>query len=349
MRKLVFILGVILFASCSTDTDVLTDEILDDETTNDEMSNDGQNSPPTISTSTFQIAEHSLAGTAIGTVNASDADQDILTFTVDSDFDLVIDENTGALSIGENLKLDFEANNEIPLTVSVFDGTTIVDVDITVNITDINEYEALSESQKDLVEYYTFLTLRKSTSNPRTNNLKWEESIKLYLDGAITSQYRQMVTAALEEINQFFTASDFRISLTNNQSDANATLFLGDVSKIETLWPDIYNIANGSNNQGYASTSFANNAIDDGRIWLSIDSEILFKHELGHGLGLGHSNRCGSNESMGSFMCSTVSPEHDILPTEVKVLRYLYHADMPAGLNEAQIKATLSNLILLED
>ncbi|MGB3152572.1 MAG: cadherin repeat domain-containing protein, partial [Maribacter sp.] len=168
MRKLVYILGVILTASCSTDTELLADEILEVE-----MPNDNQNSAPTINTNTFQIAEYSIAGTSIGTINASDADQDMLTFTIDSNYDLVIDENTGELSVGENLKLDFETNNEIPFTVSVFDGTTIVDVDSKVSVTDINEYEALSGSQKDLVAYYTFLTLRKSASSPRTNNLKW--------------------------------------------------------------------------------------------------------------------------------------------------------------------------------
>ena len=348
MRKLVYILGLLFIASCSTDTDVLTDELLDNEATNDETTSDGQNNAPRIEATAFQIPEHSLGGTAIGTVTASDADEDRLTFTIDSNYDLVIDENTGELSVGENLQLDFETNDEIPFTVSVFDGNTIVDWDATLTITDINEYQVLSQAQKDLVEYYTFLTLRKSASSPRTTNLKWGESIKLYQDGPITPAYREMVTTALAEINDYFTVGDFTISLTNNQSDANATLYLGDVSEIETLWPDIFDIANGSNNQGYASTSFSNNLIDDARIWLSIDSEILFKHELGHGLGLGHSNRCGSSEPVGSFMCSTVSPNHNILPSEVEVLRYLYHEDMPSGLNEQEIEDYLSNFILLD-
>jgi len=347
MRKLVYILVILFISSCSTDTELLTDEILDNETTNDETANDGQNNAPNFNMSTFQIPEHSLAGTPIGTVTATDADQDLLTYTIESNYDLVINENTGELSVGENLQLDFETNNEIPFTVSVFDGSTIVDLSTALTITDIDEYEALNQTQKDLVSYYSFLTLRKGASSPRTNNLKWGESISLYLDGAITPEYRAMVTAALEEINEYFTIGDFNISLTTNQSEANATLYLGDVSEIETLWPDIYNIANGSNNQGYASTSFSNNVINDARIWLSIDSEILFKHELGHGLGLGHSNRCDSSEPVGSFMCSTVSPNHNILPSEVEVLRYLYHEDMPAGLNEGQIEDYLSNFILL--
>ncbi|MFS4467016.1 hypothetical protein [Maribacter sp. 2210JD10-5] len=325
-------LGCLVLA-CSTDKDELIADI--------------ENSAPVINSTTFQIAEHSISGTVIGTVEATDANEDELTYTIDSDFDINIDESTGELSVGENLILDFETGEDVPFTVSVFDGTMIVDLESSLTITNVDEYDILNDAQQELVDYFSFLTLWKGPNNsPLDSTIKWGTSIQLYLDGAISDDYRASVTTALADMNTLFTDSDFTITITENETMANAILYFGAKSELESLWPDIFEIVNGGNFDGYASSSFSNRVISEARIWVSSASEVLFKHELGHSIGLGHSNLC---ESENSFMCSSVDPSHDILSIEEQVLRYLYHSELEAGLTEAQIQAQLSNLILLEE
>lgn len=337
-KKLIPFVTLALFFSCSSE---IEDEL------DAEGSNTGGNTPPIVNASNYQIAEHTTAGMSIGTVSAQDQNNDVLSFFMDSDFDVVINENTGELTVGESLILDFEANDAIPFTVTVFDGSDATDFSSTIAVTDVNEYEILNMDQRALVDYFSFLNLHKESSSPNTNIRKWENNLIIYLDGNVDTGIRQMVEDALNEINAIITNSDFTISITENRSAANAVVFFGSAAQLQGVWPDIFNLVNGSSAAGFTSISFSNNVIGNSRIWVSSTSEVLFKHELGHGLGLGHSTICASS-APGSFMCPTVFPDFSILPAEREVLRLLYHEDVEAGLTEQEIRMQVSNIILLE-
>ena len=143
MKKLFFLIPVAILLSCSSDSDEIKEEI-EQET---------ENSKPTISAQSFTIDEHSEAGAAIGTVSATDSDNDELTFTIDSESGLEINETSGEITIGNTLVLDFEANQSLSFTVSVFDGKAIVDQAFELTINDINEF--------DLAADYKHLTIPK--------------------------------------------------------------------------------------------------------------------------------------------------------------------------------------------
>jgi len=337
MKKLVYLISAILIASCSSDSDEIKNEIQQED----------ENNQPQINDQAFQVNEHSAAGTSIGSVSATDIDGDELTFTIDNESGLEINEETGELSLGNNLTLDFESVESLAFTVSVFDGKSIVEKDFTLNISNVNEFDLLTEDQKQTVTYFKYLTLWQGPHNTEIDQIsKWGEPMKIFLDGTISNEFKTNVENVLEELNDLTANGSFTISLVETLGESNAHLFFGEASELETLWPDMYEIVNGQTYSGYASTSGTIAAIQSARIWISNPIEVLFKHELGHSIGLGHSDQCDTDKS---FMCSTIAPEHTVLPMEQAILKYLYSDEIPGGLAEADIQATLANLILLDE
>ncbi|MDC0091952.1 hypothetical protein OAI57_03840 [Gammaproteobacteria bacterium] len=107
---------------------VATDQSIDEATINPI-----NNNAPTISSSaTFSAAENQ---TAIGTVSASDADGDSLTYSI-SGSEINIS-SSGVLSFAA--APDYETKTSYSATVTVSDGTDSVTQAITVNITDVDE------------------------------------------------------------------------------------------------------------------------------------------------------------------------------------------------------------------
>ncbi len=335
MKNLFYlILSTVLF-SCSNDSN----EIKVD------LQNETENSLPIINETSFSIDEHSEAGTVIGTVSASDADNDELTFDIDNESGLVINEETGELTLGNNIFLDYEKNQNQPFTVSVFDGNTIIDQSFDLAINNIDEYELLSDIQKETISYYQYLTLWQApTNSPLENSSRWMEPMKIYLDGQITPEFRTSVATIIEEYNDIFIDSDFSIALVDTLEESNTHLYFGDTSDLESLWPDMFEIVNGNTYVGYAMTANNNSVLSNSRIWVSNPISILFKHEMGHALGFGHSEKC---ETENSFMCSSIDADHDFLEVEKEIMSYAYANNMEAGLNSEEIKVFLANEMVI--
>ena len=98
------------------------------------------NAAPTISSSaTFSAAENQ---TAIGSVTATDADGDSLTYSI-SGSEINIS-SSGVLTFVS--APDYETKTSYSATVTVSDGTASTTQDITVNITDVNEAPTISSS-----------------------------------------------------------------------------------------------------------------------------------------------------------------------------------------------------------
>jgi hypothetical protein len=96
--------------------------------------------PIITSASSFDAAENQ---SAVGTVTATDADGDDLTFTV-TGFEIQIS-STGVLTFLNDSR-DYETQSSYPITVSVSDGVNTVTQDIMINITDVNEPPSFGSS-----------------------------------------------------------------------------------------------------------------------------------------------------------------------------------------------------------
>tara|TARA_B100000989_G_scaffold178176_1_gene133797 strand:- start:600 stop:2276 length:1677 start_codon:yes stop_codon:yes gene_type:complete len=99
------------------------------------VTNLNDNSPSITSNAAFTIGE---AETTIGSVTATDADGDTLTFTLSGtdSSSMSINSSTGALTF--NTPTDYETKNSYSATVSVSDGTNTVSQNLTISISDLD-------------------------------------------------------------------------------------------------------------------------------------------------------------------------------------------------------------------
>ncbi|MFC4219965.1 BspA family leucine-rich repeat surface protein [Flagellimonas marina] len=96
------------------------------------------NETPVIGAQSFEVAENIDDTFLIGTVQASDAENDPLAFAmVTNDNDLFEITTSGELSLADGKSLDFATAEEHTLTVGVSDGNTQAQATITVTVTQV--------------------------------------------------------------------------------------------------------------------------------------------------------------------------------------------------------------------
>lgn len=114
------------------------------------------NALPVISDQSFDIDENSSEGSLIGTVTASDPDNDALTFAIlagNNDQQFNLNGANGELRINDAAAFDHETNPTFSLSIGVDDGnggTSAATISISVN--DINEAPAISSQSFSLDE-----------------------------------------------------------------------------------------------------------------------------------------------------------------------------------------------------
>jgi hypothetical protein len=100
------------------------------------------NQPPSLSGTTFSITENSPNNTLIGTLEASDINNDTLTYSIisgNTDQAFGLDASTGGLTVANNVALDFESIPVFSLLVQVSDGALSDSATVTINLTDVDE------------------------------------------------------------------------------------------------------------------------------------------------------------------------------------------------------------------
>ena len=102
------------------------------------------NQAPTITAATYSLAENSINGTVISTIEASDPDGDTLTYLIISGNDaeaFSLDSNSGELTVSTSSALDFETTPSYSLVIKVSDGALSDSATVTINLTDVEEEE----------------------------------------------------------------------------------------------------------------------------------------------------------------------------------------------------------------
>jgi len=105
------------------------------------------NDAPTVDDVILKVDENSEEGTEVGTITATDSDNQVLTFAIidgnlDSDNDdnlaFAIDSETGVITVNDSDELDFETNPSFDLEVTATDDESSDTQSVTVNLNDID-------------------------------------------------------------------------------------------------------------------------------------------------------------------------------------------------------------------
>ncbi len=101
------------------------------------------NQAPQIASQTFVLEENADQGTAVGTITATDADGDVLTYAItdgNSSGAFSLHQSTGDLTVADETLLDFETTPVFTLQVAVNDGNGgVANATITINLVDADE------------------------------------------------------------------------------------------------------------------------------------------------------------------------------------------------------------------
>lgn len=108
--------------------------------------NDLNDNAPVASDASIFVDEHTINGTSIYNVIATDGDGSPLTYSITNGnssgaFSIT---NTGSITVSDAAKLDYETITQFILTVYVSDGVTSDDAIITVNLNDLNDNTPLA-------------------------------------------------------------------------------------------------------------------------------------------------------------------------------------------------------------
>lgn len=127
--SLLAMITLLFFVSCSNDDGGVP------------VTPDPGNTAPVVNAANFSPLESILDTDEIGTVNATDADDDTLVYEITANDDdlFVIDADTGVISLTTGSSLDFEKKQEYTITVSVSDGEEEASAQITISVQNVIE------------------------------------------------------------------------------------------------------------------------------------------------------------------------------------------------------------------
>ncbi|WP_062060916.1 NHL repeat-containing protein [Aquimarina longa] len=124
--KLLLLSIAILALSCSKDDDATTPT--------------PTNKAPKIEAQSFNASESATDADIFGTVKATDADKDELSYSITANSDNLFEiTKTGALSLAAGKTLDFETKTTHEITVEVTDGKSKAAAKITITVIDVDE------------------------------------------------------------------------------------------------------------------------------------------------------------------------------------------------------------------
>jgi hypothetical protein len=334
--KIVSLALFFLFIGCSKDEDTVTEEPMVD------------NGIPVIQSQTFEVPENIGGTREVATIVATDPDNDRLTFRLESDIDLVVNQRTGAILTRTTSIFDYETATSVSFDVSVSDNKGGVAIaTITINV--INEDDGpLTNVQKIFVDEYMYLTYKLSpTASGGDLSEKWQGAIKLYMEGDLPDDYVATVEDYLDEFRGFMTDGT-TIELVATQEESNVHLIMGPTSSVATIWPDMHELISGGNFGGYALyNTNVSYQIFKGRIWMRNPGEGLFKHEFGHIIGLGHTSDQYCENEVTSVMCSGAAAQFNAL--DKKIIETLYRTEIPVGLSLSAMRSLLTDYLLQGD
>ncbi|MEQ8473393.1 MAG: cadherin domain-containing protein [Marinoscillum sp.] len=219
-----------------------------------------ENALPDIVNQTFTITENSPTDTSVGTITASDADDDPLTFSIlsgNTDDAFAMNETTGELMVLTESALDFETTPVFNLAVEVNDGNGgIASATITINLEDVDE----STNTAPSISNQSFTIAENSPSGTSVGTVQANDEDGDALTFSIlsgntgdafainetTGELTVLTQSALDfETNPSF---ELEIEVSDGVKNASAAIAinLSDLDDVTRLIPTVFNVPENS-------------------------------------------------------------------------------------------------------
>ncbi|MDN5213731.1 cadherin domain-containing protein [Fulvivirgaceae bacterium BMA12] len=177
------------------------------------VTDENENSAPVIDNQEFTIDENSADATAVGTILASDPDQNTLTFSItagNTNDAFAIDANSGELTVNTSSELNYEVTPSFSLTIAVNDGQVSSTAVVTVSLNDIEPepltspaeiLQSLALRYEELTAYLEFASIfdgvyANTTTAPSTD---WD-NVHAHTQNSLDSKVNELWSGAFDII-----------------------------------------------------------------------------------------------------------------------------------------------------
>ena len=204
------------------------------------------NSSPVITntTKTFTVAENISDIHVIGTVNATDADKDALTFSISANSDNLFEiSDAGTISLAVGKTLSFATKSSHPLEITVSDGTDSAKANFTINVTEVN-----ANNQTPVIEAQSFTAAEDIADTTVIGTVQASDAEGDNLHYGLTSDSSELfeisihgeLSLLLGQRLDFDTADEhtLTVSVSDGSTSAQATITV-TVTEVENVGPSL--------------------------------------------------------------------------------------------------------------
>ncbi len=346
----IFLVFFVFFIACSKDEDE-TNETVE------------KNNPPSMESQSFTVASTANKGTVLGVIEATDADEDELSYelvSVETPFSVV--KLKGELVLSDEVLLAKMDKKSYELKVKVSDGvdsvTGVVKVEVLIstnpepttpeptnpeptNPEPNPDPSGISEAEKKrLTDLFVFMAFRKSNNSPNTTIKKWNGDMKVIVTGSPTASDRTLVKNFLVTLNELAT-DNFNAYLVDDLSEATAEVYFGSYDEVRRERSN-FELTPKRNNRGgsHATNGGTSKIIKKGEVWINTETyrQSTIKHEILHIIGFGHSKDENSiMHSPSRFLELSADDEF--------MIKTLYNPSIKAKFSESQTRSAVKDIL----
>lgn len=208
------------------------------------VQSDPENKLPVMEAQSFEANEDITDTDVIGTVLASDPEEETITFAIVEDLDELFEiTDTGELSLMEGKTLDFETKQEHTITVSANDGNGFVQAVIIITVGDVNEAPTAEPQSFEVAEDIadTEIIATVTASDPEKDNLTF--SIVEDMDGLFEISEAGELSLAMGKTLDFENKAEHVLTVgvsdgTNETVELAITITVTDVEEGVSLFDD---------------------------------------------------------------------------------------------------------------
>ncbi len=202
----------------------------------------------------------------------------------------------------------------------------------------------LTEAQLDFIDFF------KQVAISGTAIRKWNSRMDLFIEGNPTDAHLAKTLQTINTINSLAT-DGFSIRLVSDASSANINIFFGSRKDYNSIYEGTYP-STSSTSIGQFSTRYRNDfTIDNGAIWVDTTTPVpafqegTILHELTHSIGF-------LNHAVGRLSVINYSVRNetitDYTAMDLRLIKFLYHPSMLAGLTADEVDKLLKEMLLAE-